>query len=46
MNITIMRAFVEIRRILLQQDDIREQLFNKRLQPLGYELAMNYLYLT
>ena len=26
MNIAIMRAFVEIRRVLLQQNDIREQL--------------------
>jgi hypothetical protein len=44
MNITIMRAFVEVRWVLLQQPDLKEQLdqFRQRLGELDAQLNQIY----
>ena len=44
MNIAIMRAFVEIRRILLQQSDVREQLrlIQERISEHDIQLSQIY----
>jgi hypothetical protein len=44
MNIAIMRAFVEVRRILLQQSDIKEQLKQIRERIGGHDVQLTQLY--
>ncbi len=44
MNIAIMRAFVEVRKILLQQSDLKEQL-NQIKERLGeHDAQLNQIY--
>lgn len=44
MNITIMRAFVEVRRFLLQQNDLKEQLKELKERVGGHDLQLNQIY--
>ncbi len=44
MNIAIMRAFVEIRKIILLQSDLKEQLKQIREQLGGHDAQLNTLY--
>lgn len=44
MNIAIMRAFVEIRRILIQQNDIREQLKLIKEKIGNHDVQLNQIY--
>jgi hypothetical protein len=44
MNIAIMRAFVEIRKILLQQNDIKEQLKEIKERLGGHDAQLNQIY--
>jgi phage regulator Rha-like protein len=44
MNIAIMRAFVEIRRILLQQSDLREQIREIRDRMGEHDVQLNHIY--
>jgi phage regulator Rha-like protein len=44
MNIAIMRAFVEVRRILLQQSDIKEQLKELKERVGGHDAQLNQIY--
>lgn len=44
MNIAIMRAFVEVRRILVQQSDIREQLQQIKERLGGHDTQLNQIY--
>ena len=44
MNIAIMRAFVEIRKILLQQNDIKEQLQEIKERLGGHDAQLNQIY--
>jgi phage regulator Rha-like protein len=44
MNIAIMRAFVEIRRILLQQSDLREQIREIRDRLGEHDVQLNHIY--
>jgi hypothetical protein len=44
MNIAIMRAFVEIRRILLQQSDLREQIREIRDRMGEHDIQLNHIY--
>ena len=44
MNIAIMRAFVEIRRILLQQNDLREQIRQIKDRLGEHDVQLNHIY--
>lgn len=44
MNIAIMRAFVEIRKILLRQNDIKEQLAQIRERLGEHDVQLNQIY--
>jgi len=44
MNISIMRAFVEIRRILVRENDLREQLKLIRKKLGDHDVQLNQLY--
>ncbi len=44
MNIAIMRAFVEIRRILLQKNDLREQLQEIKARLGEHDTQLNHIY--
>ena len=44
MNIAIMRAFVEIRRIVLQQGDIKEQLKQIQHRIIGHDTQLSAIY--
>jgi phage regulator Rha-like protein len=44
MNISIMRAFVEIRRVLLQQTDIKEQLKLIQEQITEHDVQLSQIY--
>ncbi len=44
MNIAIMRAFVEIRRIVLQQSDVRQQLLEIKERIGGHDVQLSTIY--
>ncbi len=44
MNIAIMRAFVEVRRILLKQSDLKEQLKEIKERLGGHDTQLNQIY--
>ena len=44
MNIAIMRAFVEVRRILLQQNDLKEQLTQIKDRIGEHDVQLNQIY--
>jgi len=44
MNIAIMRAFVEVRRVLLQQSDMKEQLKQIKDRIGGHDVQLNQIY--
>jgi phage regulator Rha-like protein len=44
MNIAIMRAFVEIRRVLIQENDLREQLKQIKERIGEHDIQLNQLY--
>jgi hypothetical protein len=44
MNIAIMRAFVEVRRILLQQTDIKEQLKQIQQSIAEHDVQLSQIY--
>ncbi len=44
MNIAIMRAFVEVRKILLQQSDIKEQLKELKDRVSGHDIQLSQIY--
>jgi hypothetical protein len=44
MNIAIMRAFVEVRKVFLMQTDLREQLKLIREQPGEHDAQLNQIY--
>ena len=44
MNIAIMRAFVEVRRVLLLQSDMREQLKQIKERIGGHDIQLNQIY--
>ena len=44
MNIAIMRAFVEIRRIILQQNDLKEQLQEIKARLGEHDTQLNHIY--
>lgn len=44
MNISIMRAFVEIRRVLIQENDLQEQLKQIKEKIGGHDSQLNHLY--
>lgn len=44
MNISIMRAFVEVRRILLRQNDIKEQLKEVKERLGEHDAQLNQIY--
>ncbi|HOZ52666.1 MAG TPA: ORF6N domain-containing protein [Chitinophagaceae bacterium] len=44
MNIAIMRAFVEVRKILLRQSDLKEQLREIREKIGGYDIQLSEIY--
>jgi len=44
MNIAIMRAFVEIRKILLMQNDLKEQLRELKDQVGNHDAQLNQIY--
>ena len=44
MNIAIMRAFVEVRRVLLQQSDLKEQLKQIKERIGGHDVQLNQIY--
>lgn len=44
MNIAIMRAFVEVRKFLLQQSDIKEQLKELKDHISGHDVQLNQIY--
>ena len=44
MNIAIMRAFVEIRRVLIQESDLREQLKQIKERIGEHDIQLNQLY--
>ena len=44
MNIAIMRAFVEVRKILLKQSDLAEQLFELRDRVGSHDTQLNQIY--
>ncbi|ANH79919.1 DNA-binding protein [Niabella ginsenosidivorans] len=44
MNIAIMRAFVEVRKILLQQNDIKEQIKELKERVGGHDVQLSHIY--
>ena len=44
MNIAIMRAFVEVRRVVLLQSDMREQLKQIKERIGGHDVQLNQIY--
>ena len=44
MNIAIMRAFVEVRKILLRQNDIKEQLSELKEKLGEHDVQLNQIY--
>lgn len=44
MNIAIMRAFVDVRRVLLQQNDVKEQLEQLRQRMGEHDVQLNQIY--
>jgi len=44
MNIAIMRAFIEVRRVLLQQNDLREQLKQLKEKLGEHDVQLNQIY--
>ncbi|MEO8711086.1 MAG: hypothetical protein ABI405_03130 [Parafilimonas sp.] len=44
MNIAIMRAFVEVRRVLLQQNDLKEQLKQIKEKIGEHDVQLNSIY--
>src|SRR6185437_2180149 len=44
MNIAIMRAFVEVRRVLLKQNDLREQMKEIKERLGGHDAQLNQIY--
>jgi phage regulator Rha-like protein len=44
MNISIMRAFVEVRKILLQQNDLKEQLKELKKRVGGHDVQLSQIY--
>jgi len=44
MNIAIMRAFVEVKRVLLKQNDLKEQLKEIRERLGGHDVQLNQIY--
>jgi len=44
MNIAIMRAFIEIRRIVLQQSDLKEQLREIKARLGEHDVQLNHIY--
>lgn len=44
MNIAIVRAFVEVRRILIQQSDLKEQLKELKERVGGHDVQLNQIY--
>jgi phage regulator Rha-like protein len=44
MNISIMRAFIEVRRVLLQQTDIKEQLRLIQERITEHDMQLNQIY--
>lgn len=44
MNIAIMRAFVEVRRVLLRQNDLKEQMKELRERIGGHDAQLNQIY--
>ena len=44
MNIAIMRAFVEVRKVLLRQTDLKEQLKEIRERLGGHDAQLNQIY--
>ena len=44
MNVAIMRAFVEVRKILLQQSDIKEQLKELKERVGGHDVQLSQIY--
>ena len=44
MNIAIMRAFIEIRRIVLQQNDLKEQLREIKARLGEHDVQLNHIY--
>ena len=44
MNIAVMRAFVEVRKILLQQSDIKEQLKELKERVGGHDVQLSQIY--
>ena len=44
MNIAIMRAFVEVRRVLLRQNDLKEQMKELKERIGGHDAQLNQIY--
>ena len=44
MNIAIMRAFVEVRRVLLTQNDLKEQMKELKERIGGHDAQLNQIY--
>jgi len=44
MNIAIMRAFVEVRKVLLKQNDLKEQLNEIKERLGGHDIQLNQIY--
>ena len=44
MNIAIMRAFVEVRRVLLMQNDLKEQMKELKERIGGHDAQLNQIY--
>ncbi|MBI1782844.1 MAG: ORF6N domain-containing protein, partial [Sphingobacteriales bacterium] len=44
MNIAIMRAFVEVRRVLIQENDLREQLKQIKERMGEHDVQLNQIY--
>jgi hypothetical protein len=44
MNIAIMRAFVEVRKVLLRQNDLKEQMKELKERIGGHDAQLNQIY--
>jgi phage regulator Rha-like protein len=44
MNIAIMRAFIEVRKVLLKESDLKEQLKQIRERPGEHDTQLNQIY--
>ena len=44
MNIAIMRAFVEVRRVLLRRNDLKEQMKELKERIGGHDAQLNHIY--